>query len=513
MVHVLIDLRRSIVRHRLADVRPAGVRPADVRPAALFALLGLAVLSAVGTLSLGWVRYADPATATDVLALVSALWITGRLAQCAMSGEPSLHPEMFALLPLHRRRLGRALVIVGLLDPANGLLMVALAATFVHALRLGPIAAMTAVVAIALTVVMTSVLATTVSGLLGPGARRGHDAATIATAVLIGAVAVAGTLLPALVSALRDRSAGWLSDLVRALPSGWGPSAVEAAGRSDASGAVLPLAGLGVLTGVAVLVWPLVLGRRMQSRAPVRRARAPTHGRAWFAGSPTAAVVAKELRLWLRDPIRLTSLLIALVVGTATCVLPRVTAGTGLLLPFAGAMTVVIAGACACNLYGNDGSSVWLTVLTPGSAESDVRGRQLAWLIAVAPYAVAATVVLTAADGQARYWSWSLGLLGALLGGGAGVAAYGSLIAITPLDEAGNPTPAWSLKVHVALIAVALTALPPLLVLLAGWGWAAVPIGIVTGLVLGIWLGRRAIIRLDRLQVRMLTVLARSELR
>ncbi len=202
--------------------------------------------------------------------------------------------------------------------------------------------------------------------------------------------------------------------------------------------------------------------------------------------------------------------MIALVVGTAVCVLPRVTAGSSLLMPFGGAMTVVIAGACACNLYGNDGSSLFLTVLTPGSARADVRGRQLAWLIAVAPYAIVSTVILTAASGQTRYWPWALALLPALLGGGAGLAAWSSARFVQPLDEAGNPTPAFSLLVHIALVAVAGTALPPLLVLLAGGGWAAVPVGVLSGLVLGSWLGRRAVARLQGHEVAMLTTLARA---
>jgi ABC-2 type transport system permease protein len=118
------------------------------------------------------------------------------------------------------------------------------------------------------------------------------------------------------------------------------------------------------------------------------------------------------------------------------------------------------------------------------------------------------TVALTALDGRPQYWPWALALLAALLGGGAGVAAYGSLIFVQPLDEAGNPTPAWSLKVHVALIAVALTALPPLVLLLAGWYWAAVPVGILTGTALGLGLGRRAVVRLTHRQVDLLAALA-----
>ena len=79
----------------------------------------------------------------------------------------------------------------------------------------------------------------------------------------------------------------------------------------------------------------------------------------------------QELRLWLRDPVRLSCLVIALIVGAGTGVLPRLTAGTGLLLPFAGTITVVIAAACACKRQYD--SSMWLTVMTPRSARASRR--------------------------------------------------------------------------------------------------------------------------------------------
>ena len=206
--------------------------------------------------------------------------------------------------------------------------------------------------------------------------------------------------------------------------------------------------------------------------------------------------------------------MIALVVGTAVCVLPRVTSGTGMLFPFAGAMTVVIAAACACNLYGNDGSSLWLTVLIPGSARADVRGRQLAWLIAVAPTRSPAPWS-SPRSSQPRAWTWALALLPALLGGAAGLAPLASLISVQPPDETGGLAPAWSLKVHVALIAVSLTALPPALTLLAAahWQlpwltWTAIPAGIATGLTLTRTLGSRATARLTHRQVPMLRTLA-----
>ena len=278
----------------------------------------------------------------------------------------------------------------------------------------------------------------------------------------------------------------------------------------------LPLLGLAAMLVLAVLAWPAVLTRRMTAANHPAHPGAPAHtGRQLLPRTPAGAVAAKELRLWARDPIRLTCLLIALVVGAGVCAIPRVTAGTSALLPFAGTLTTIIAGACACNLYGSDGTSLWLTISTPQSAAADVRGRQVAWLLIVAPYALACTLVLTAISGQPWAWTWALALLPALLGGAAGLAPLASLISVQPLDETGGLTPAWSLKVHIALIAVPLTALPPALTLLAAahWQlpwltWAAIPVGIATGLTLTRTLGSRAITKLAHRQVPMLRTLA-----
>jgi ABC-2 type transport system permease protein len=506
MVHVLIGMRRTILRHQAARTNPAAL-----------AVLGVLVLaSAVGTLLAGLVRYPSPAAGTSVLALVFALWLAGRAAQTALSGDPVLRPELFSLLPLSRRRLAAALLGIGALDPAGPFMAVALAALVVHGARLGVIPAIIGVAAVILTLALASVVGTVAGAVLGPGSRRGHDTGTIIIAVAISAVAVAATLLPALVAALTGGSAPWLAPALRVLPSGWGPVAVQAAARSDWAVTGLALAGLAAATAAIAACWPSVLTRRMDAAArPARRGTTHGSGRAVLPRTPAGAVTAKELRLWGRDPIRLTCLLIALLVGAAACAIPRVTAGTSVVLPYAGILTVIIAGACATNLYGSDGTSFWVTVMTPGAARADVRGRQAAWLIIVGPYSLAVTTAFTALSGQRAAWPWALAILLAVLGGAAGLAPLASLVSVQPLDETGSPTPAWSLKIHIALVLVALTALVPVLVLVAGglwhlgWlSWAAVPGGLASGLVLAACLGQRAVTRLERQQVRILKVLA-----
>jgi hypothetical protein len=81
----------------------------------------------------------------------------------------------------------------------------------------------------------------------------------------------------------------------------------------------------------------------------------------------------------------------------------------------------------------------------------------------------------------------ALALTVALVGGGAGVVLLASLLAVQPLDEGGNPTPGWSLKIHVALLVMTSTAVPAAAVLIAAsrtgtaWvSWTALPVAAAT---------------------------------
>jgi len=482
------------------------MRRAPTLPLLLAVVVGLAF--ATGTLVLGFAHHDRPGAAGDILAAVFALWLGGQIAQAALSGgESTLRPEIFALLPLPPRRLAWSLLLVGLTDPVLLLLLVAYAALVPVGVRGGLAATVTALVATVLTTLMTAMLSTIAGGVLGPGARRGRDLGTIVTALAISLLALSGTLLPAAIATLDNRSAPWLTVLVRTLPSGWGASAVDAAAAGDPVLAAGWLLALVVFTVLAALRWPHILDRRMSAAPHSDHASRPLSQRRLLPATPTAAVCAKELRLWMRDPLRLTVLLIAAVVGLGVALIPQVTAHTGLLMPFAGPLTVLIAGACACNLYGNDGTSLWLTIVTPDSARPDVRGRQLAWMLIVFPFTSVETIVLTAFSDEPRLWPWAIALLIALLGGAVGLLPLASLIAVQPLDEAGNPTPGWSVKVNLALWVTAATALPTTAPLIASaitgltWlSWAAIPVAAATAALLAHYGNKHATRRLATTQ-------------
>ena len=219
--------------------------------------------------------------ALDAVSAVMALWLGGQLVQAALNGgESALRPELLALLPLSRRRLAWALLAVGLCDPALAFVALAYAAVIGVAVDVSLAAVLVGVGGIASLLVLTGVGAVVVGGTLGPGARRGRDLGTIVVAVAISVLAVCGTLLLTVLSALRDGRWPALTAIVRWLPSGWPGDAVAAVHRGDwavAIGTMLAPLGLAALLAVA---WPPILGRRMTitgatARGPGRAA----HGR------------------------------------------------------------------------------------------------------------------------------------------------------------------------------------------------------------------------------------------
>ena len=94
----------------------------------------------------------------------------------------------------------------------------------------------------------------------------------------------------------------------------------------------------------------------------------------------------KELRSWWRDPVRLQSVIVAPVFAVLTCLVPLAFDSTEF-LPFIGALIALMGAVMSANAYGQDGTALWLTILTPGSERPDVRGRQLAWLAVFGPMA------------------------------------------------------------------------------------------------------------------------------
>jgi ABC-2 type transport system permease protein len=230
---------------------------------------------------------------------------------------------------------------------------------------------------------------------------------------------------------------------------------------------------------------------------------------------PTGAVVGKELRAWRRDPGRTLLLLLALLVSGLNLAVPAVAFQLPAGLPWVGLGAALIVSTGAANVYGDEGTALWLTRMVPGVERADVRGRQLAWLLVVAPVMALLTVAFTAFSGQGWAWPWVLATLPAVLGGTAGL---GVLISVTmpvrekdphrrtgPFDTGDDPATAGALagRGYLMLLLAALTAVPGATLVLLGavrhqpvLQAAGVLVGTATGVLLSWWGGRVAARRL-----------------
>jgi ABC-2 type transport system permease protein len=218
------------------------------------------------------------------------------------------------------------------------------------------------------------------------------------------------------------------------------------------------------------------------------------------ASTAQGAVVAKELRTWTRDLVRNHQLTFALAYAVFFTSAMLVM-GLDDLLPYTGAIFVAMAAAMSANLYGTDGTVLWLTLMTPGA--SDVRGRQWAWLLTVGPLGLALTVAGAVIAGGP--WPLPLALTAAVLGGGAGIvpliSVYALVPGIDPHRRGGNPLRASEDDGSLTGLAYAVLALAGISGVPAGlvaslYGWPGVAVGIVTG-ALCVWgLGTLAELRL-----------------
>ncbi|WP_155368470.1 hypothetical protein [Catellatospora vulcania] len=500
-VAVLVRMKLAILRHSMTGGKAAWMVVGGV----------LGIVLAGATIWLSLVETAQPAVVADLLAAVYLMWALGWVVGPVWGGSTLLRADHFALLAVPRRQLAVGLLGAAFVGVTTAVTLLAFLSLLVYAARLGFGAVLVAVPAVVLQVVFVVLLSRVATVVFGVVAKSRIGAAF--TGALIAAMMVlsqSGWMVAVAiqVSGVLDTGFGsGFTRTVRALPSGWGLVAVESAGGGRWWRALAALAGLGLLIVALLLVWSRSLGTPRRARVTIRGSRevAPS-GRGLFAGR-TGAVLRKELRTWRRDPLRTQAVFVPLVWALGTTLLP-LTFGERLLLPWAAPALAVMAGASVSNLYGQDGTALWLTLHT-GSERADVRGRQLAYLLIFGPVAYAVAVGFTVWSGLTWTWPWVLALLPALLGGGAGLGTLISVVAAAPGPDAhrrpdnalehGDTTGQANLMFWGGL----LPAVPPAVLLTLGtvYGnefllWAAVPVGVATGVLLAWWLGRVAVTQL-----------------
>ncbi|GAA1577354.1 transporter [Actinomadura kijaniata] len=423
----------------------------------------LGALLSAGTIYLAFV---DP----DLLAAGYAVWALGWMLGPVLlgGGDETLRPEHFATLGLPPRRLATGLLVAAFVGVAPLVSLAALLGLLVSGVRLGVANALVALPAMVLQLAVFVLLSKVFVALVGVTLRTRSGA--VASGVLNGAILAALGQIWIFFVAFDQTG---VPAAVWYLPSGWGLLAVR--------GDWWALAALAVLAFLLLGAWSALLGRRVgATRTSARGPRRPI-----TASTAGGAIVARELRTWSRDLVRNHQLSFALSYGVCFAASPLLLDWDGM-LPYAGPIFVVMAAGLTANLYAADGTALWLTIMVPGAG--DVRGRQLAWLAAQAPVAIALTVAGTAIGGGP--WPLVLALLPALLGGAAGlvplVSVYGLVPGTDPHRRAGNPLRTSEDDGGLTGLAYAMLAL----VILAGapaglvalWaGWPGVAVGVATG--------------------------------
>ncbi|WNF30602.1 hypothetical protein RI138_29340 [Streptomyces sp. C11-1] len=507
-VEPLVRLKFTILRHSSSGVRLSRVL---FWPAAVVATWG-AVLLADGA----DVRH-------DVLLLVLAIWGVGwMLGPVLASGAGVLRPAFFSLLPVGRRRLGLALLAAACVGYGPAVTVLSLAAPAVHAVDLGGVAALpVALLAVPPLLVFVVALSRTVYALMGSamGSRLGVTMSAVQYGLLIaglftGWLAISSTQ-QGVAAVVREGLPGErAARVLEVFPTSWPVLAVEAAADGRWAVAFGWLLGLAVAAAAMAGVCTLVLTPRTPVRAPRRRFRPlgsrVLTGRPVLPTTPTGAVVGKELRQWWRDPWRSLELQCGAWTGLFIGVIGLIS-GVPQLLPFVGLAVALMAALTACNLLGQDGTAVWLTVVGAdrGTVRADIRGRQAALLLLFGPVSFVLTAAFTLISGQHQFWALALALLPAVLGSAVGVAVLLSVVAATPgvdpkyrvgPNDAGDVSYQIWFGLYGTLLPVLPTAALAVPALVGGQtvlAWAAVPLGLLNGAAVAWLLGRLAYRRLD----------------
>ncbi|MEU4620930.1 hypothetical protein AB0G04_13255 [Actinoplanes sp. NPDC023801] len=467
---------------------------------AVAGLCGL--LAAAWLIRYGW--YGDRHT----LSILAGTWVLGWIVLPLMlgGGRGRVRPSHLRLEPVGSVPAAIGLLAASAVGIGPVVSLVALASLPVHAARYGPGEVVVA---------GAGALLLWLAGLIGSAfaleaiGHAGGPVGAIVTGVFTGTVMGVFGSVWAVAPWITLLLSGTPGHIVRWLP--WFPGSWPLSAAAGPAGRGLwMIGGLVALVGVFTVAYfslvrrTLVTGSSWRPRrssgavpstgavpssgagsgfsdAPVRR----VPGGRWGPG-PVWAVVGRELRTWIRHPLRLQYLAFAVVYGVLLAGLPML-ADARVLVPWAGVLTALWAAAMSAGLVGLDGTALWLPFTTPGGERAEVRGRALAWLLLVTPIAVLLTVagivVAPAVDPLP-----ALAVLPAVLGAGTTVPVWVSLLRVRPVPDPRHPTsadnPTDIISVLVASGAGLLAAAVPLALLI--WGpdelrWLAPVLGLAAG--------------------------------
>ncbi|MDZ7930901.1 MAG: ABC transporter permease [Rhodococcus sp. (in: high G+C Gram-positive bacteria)] len=449
-------------------------------------------------------------TASLGLTLIGLSWVLFPV----LSGisDDNIQPRHFQMLSVEPARLARALLTTSAYGMVVPLTAIATAAIPIYAVSRSlatlPLALVAWPATVVLFVTLSRVVTVAMSQLLK--SRRSREFALLAFGAVFGSLYFLQFPLTQNFSRVLSGDVTWPLTLAHSIPFSWGITGVDAALDGNWLLAIAAVAGLLVLDVVLVWSWQRLVLRLFEGRVSASygasRKQMAANGRngdrGWRA-TRVGAVVMRELALWRGDMRRRSQLLSVLIFAVLGGVGPLVTDS----IPFSAAwgawIVIFMAMGAGSNLYGLDGGSMWHLVMIPQALRDDVRGRQIAWLIMAAPFAIVPTAVVRVfGDLGLDRLAVPISVTLSMLGVSAGLIVMVSVRAAYPVPE---PTKAFSLNtrgsfnggsfalVLLSMVVLGLSVVPALLLALllpGAFAYLSVPVAAAIGW-LGMWWGAR----------------------
>ncbi|MFJ6208945.1 hypothetical protein [Lysinibacillus sp. NPDC092081] len=481
----------------------------------------IGLLLAVSTILLG-VLY-NHETSADLICIAFGFWMIGWIiGPMLVGGEGALKTEYFTLLPIAQRKLAIGLLGASFIGIGPTVSLVACFSLIVYAARLGIWPVIVAVPSMLLQLAIIMLLSKVVMGVIGEASksRLGLEFGALIIGAVIAFLNVGWYLFPS-VSLFVEEPSPAISLAARILPSGWAMVAIEAVSRSHYFLAVGVLCGLALLCGLLLITWAKLLSVSTKNEVQINRY---SRNKSMFLTcasvlapktSKIGVVVLKELKTWMRDPQRGRLLRMGLWTGLFYGLFVSLS-GVTLLMPWIGVVLVMFTCIFSNNLYGFDGGALWISITIPGSERNDVRGRQFAWIMVVAPVSIVISLIFLYFSKLEWAWAWVLALLPSLLGGGAGLILFLSVYKLVPVTDphrrgrgtivSGDDMNGGELFLTNLLILILLffASIPTLFILTLGTllhqnllKWTGVPVGLCTGLFIAWYFGRLSYRRLE----------------
>ncbi|MFF1573777.1 hypothetical protein ACFVWR_13595 [Leifsonia sp. NPDC058292] len=407
-------------------------------------LYGLAVtVVAVGALVAARLL-PDVESLHSVMVVVGSIVVAGFVLLPLIFGvDDTLDPRKFSLYGMPDRQLSTGLALAALIGIPSLVLIVCSAATVVTWSR-DPGTILLAVISAAL-IVATCVLASRVTTSVASfllATRRSREFGGVIGILIVVLIAPVVVLLVTVdwgrdgLGTL-DAFASWLS--WTPLGAAWSVPGEAAQGAWGIALAQLLIALATV--GLLWLAWTALVSKMLVT--PSREAEAKSYvGLGWFSrlrGGPTAAIAARSMTYWQRDPRYWVSLILIPLVPAAVIValtLGGIPAHYASLVPLP--LVCLFLGWAIHNDVAYDNTAIWLHLVSGTRGIADRVGRMFPPILIGIPVVAIGSIITAAVFGDWAILPAVAGLSGAILIIGLGLSSLASALFPYPATKPGD---------------------------------------------------------------------------